>query len=91
VYYNKIFIIIGDALSQGERAIATEVPLSSMAIVERERTSAEIVMYALYLYFLGLSFRNTSRALQPFVERSHVAVWDGYKGLIQNKSTHVKG
>ena len=47
-----------------------------MAIVERERTSAEIVMYALYLYFLGLSFRNTSRALQPFVERSHVAVWE---------------
>ena len=47
-----------------------------MAIVERERTSAEIVMYALYLYFLGLSFRNTSRALQPFAERSHVAVWE---------------
>jgi hypothetical protein len=45
-----------------------------MSIVERERTSAEIVMYALYLYFLGLSFRNTSRALQPFAERSHVAV-----------------
>jgi hypothetical protein len=44
-----------------------------MAIVERERTSAEIVMYASYLYFLGLSFRNTSRALQPFAERSHVA------------------
>jgi hypothetical protein len=47
-----------------------------MAIVERERTSAKIVMYALYLYFLGLSFRNTSRALQPFVERSHVPVWE---------------
>jgi transposase-like protein len=27
-------------------------------------------------YFLGLSFRNTSRALQPFAERSHVAVWE---------------
>jgi hypothetical protein len=25
--------------------------------VKRERTSAEIVMYALFLYFLGLSFR----------------------------------
>ncbi len=32
-------------------------------------------MYALYLYFLGLSLRNTSRALEPFVERSHVAIW----------------
>jgi|SRR5918995_1200326 putative transposase len=44
---------------------------------ERERTSAELVMYALYLYFLGLSFRNTSKALEPFREkRSHVAVWN---------------
>lgn len=34
-------------------------------------------MYALYLYFLGLSFRSTSKALDPFVEkRSHVAVWN---------------
>ena len=34
-------------------------------------------MYALYLYFLGLSFRNTSKALEPFREkRSHVAVWN---------------
>ena len=34
-------------------------------------------MYALYLYFLGLSFRNTSKAIQPFEERgrSHVAIW----------------
>jgi hypothetical protein len=40
-----------------------------MSIVEHERTSAELVMYALYLYFLGLSFRNTSKALEPFRER----------------------
>ena len=34
-------------------------------------------MYALYLYFLGLSFRNTSKALEPFREkRSHVDVWN---------------
>jgi putative transposase len=49
-----------------------------MNIFERDRTSAEVVMYALYLYFLGLSFRNTSKAIQPFGEegrRSHVAIW----------------
>src|ERR1051326_7116259 len=48
-----------------------------MFIVERERTSTEVIMYALYLYFLGLSFRNTSKAIRPFeVEgRSHVAIW----------------
>jgi putative transposase len=49
-----------------------------MSLFERERTSAEVILYALYLYFLGLSFRNTSKAIQPFGEeggRSHVAVW----------------
>ena len=43
----------------------------------RNRTSTCIVMYSLYLYFLGLSLRNTSKALEPFKDqkRSHVAVW----------------
>jgi hypothetical protein len=40
-----------------------------MAIVERERTSAEIVMYALYLCFLGLSFRNTSRGCHSHLQK----------------------
>jgi hypothetical protein len=39
-----------------------------MSIFERERTCAEVIMYALYLYFLGLSFRGTSKAIQPFGE-----------------------
>jgi hypothetical protein len=30
----------------------------------------------LYLYFLGLSLKNTSKAIiQPFEERSYVAIW----------------
>jgi transposase-like protein len=29
----------------------------------------------LYLYFLGLSLRNTSKAIEPFEARSYVAVW----------------
>jgi len=35
-------------------------------------------MYSLYLYFLGLSKRNTSNASEPFKDqkRSHVAVWN---------------
>ncbi|MFB5600386.1 MAG: hypothetical protein ACE5SW_09190, partial [Nitrososphaeraceae archaeon] len=45
---------------------------------ERNRPSPCIVMYSLYLYFLGLSLRNTSKALEPFNEqnRSHVTVWE---------------
>src|SRR5437867_13309481 len=46
-----------------------------MSISYRNRTSKFCIMYALYLYFLGLSFRNTSKAIEPFEERSHVAIW----------------
>ena len=37
-----------------------------------------MVMYSLYLYFLGLSLRNTSKALTIFRDekRSHIAVWN---------------
>src|SRR5215207_10337812 len=44
---------------------------------ERNKTSTVIVMYSLYLYFLGLSLRNTSKALVIFKDekRSHVAAW----------------
>jgi putative transposase len=44
----------------------------------RNRTSTIVVMYSLYLYFLGLSLRNTSKVLEPFKDqkRSYIAVWD---------------
>jgi len=50
-----------------------------MRLFERNRTSTCIVMYSLYLYFLGLSLRDTSKALKPFKYQnwSYVAVWDG--------------
>jgi hypothetical protein len=37
---------------------------------EHDRTSTEVILYALYLYFLDLSFRNTSKAIQPFEEKA---------------------
>ena len=45
---------------------------------ERNRTLTFIVMYSLYLYFLGLSLRNTSKALVIFRDekRSYVSVWN---------------
>jgi putative transposase len=47
-------------------------------LFERNRTFAFIVMYSLYLYFLGLSLRNTSNALEPFKDqkRSYVSIWN---------------
>ena len=45
---------------------------------ERNRTYTIVVRYSLYLYFLGLSLRNTSKALAIFKanKRSHVFVWN---------------
>ncbi|MDR4512918.1 MAG: DDE-type integrase/transposase/recombinase [Nitrososphaeraceae archaeon] len=45
---------------------------------ERNKTSSSIVLYSLYLYFLGLSLRNVSKALIIFRDekRSHVSVWN---------------
>ena len=44
----------------------------------RNRTFTIVVMYSLYLYFLGLSLRNTSKALDIFDDekRSYVSVWN---------------
>ena len=62
-----------------------------MSLVERERTSTELVMYALYLYFLGLSFRNTSKALEPFREKGVMLPYGiGYSDLIPRLSTQEK-
>ena len=46
---------------------------------ERNRTSTIVIMYSMYLYFLGLSLRNTSKALPIFRDenkRSYVSVWN---------------
>ena len=44
----------------------------------RNRTSSNIVGYGLYLYFLGLSFRNAAKALSflLLVKISHVSIWN---------------
>ncbi len=43
----------------------------------RNRTPSKIIGYGLYLYFLGLSFRNTAKALSflKIVKISHVSIW----------------
>ena len=45
---------------------------------ERNKSSNAIVMYSLYLYFLDLSLRNTSKTLVIFKDekRSYVSVWN---------------
>jgi putative transposase len=43
----------------------------------RNRTSSQIIGYGLYLYFLGLSFRNAAKALSflKIIKISHVSIW----------------
>jgi putative transposase len=43
-------------------------------IYPRQRTKTKDIAYSLYLYFLGLSYRNTAKALQSFVHQSHVSI-----------------
>ena len=46
-------------------------------ISKRKRTPSSDIGHALYLYFLGLSLRNTAKAMLFLhkVKRSHVAIW----------------
>ena len=54
-------------------------PISNLEyLFVRNRTSTFIIIYSLYLYFLALSLRNTSKALEPFKDekRRYVSVWN---------------
>ena len=44
--------------------------------IRKRRTEPEDIAYSLYLYFLGLSLRNTSKAISRFIKRSHTAIRD---------------
>jgi putative transposase len=61
-----------------------------MLPVQRKRTEPRVVLYALYLYFLGLSFRGVSDALDPFGKRSHTAVWKWVQRYEPHRVFHVK-
>jgi len=50
--------------------------MSSFSLVERERTPLGLMLYAVYMYFQGLSLRAVSACLEEFCPRSHVSVWN---------------
>ena len=43
--------------------------------IERERTPLWVMLYAVYMYFQGLSLRAVSACLEDLCPRSHVSVW----------------
>jgi putative transposase len=58
----------------------------------RKRTNPHLVLYALYLYFLGLSFRNVAHALEPFGDegRTFSAVWQWVQRFEPHRVYDVK-
>jgi putative transposase len=62
----------------------------------RNRTPSQIIGYGLYLYFLGLSFRNTAKALSflLLVKISHLSIWNWiqkYKPHKLKKKKNIDG
>jgi putative transposase len=58
----------------------------------RNRTPLQIIGYGLYLYFLGLSFRNAAKALSflHLVKISHVSIWNWIQKYKPKKSNKKK-
>ena len=48
----------------------------------RKRTEPEDIAYSLYLYFLGLSLSDTSKAVSRVIKRSHTAIRDWIQKFI---------
>jgi len=46
-----------------------------LRLIERERTPRPVMLYAVYMYFQGLSLRAVSACLEDLYPRSHVSVW----------------
>jgi putative transposase len=62
----------------------------------RNITPSQIIGYGLYLYFLGLSFRNSAKALSflLLVKISHVSIWNWiqkYKPYKLKKKKNIDG
>ncbi len=58
----------------------------------RNRTPLKIIDYGLYLYFLGLSFRNTVKALSflLIIKISHVSIWHWIQKYKPKRFHHEK-
>ncbi len=58
----------------------------------RIRTPSQIIGYGLYLYFLGLSFRNTAKALSflHLIKISHVSIWNWIQKYKPKKISNKK-
>jgi hypothetical protein len=57
-----------------------------LILTKRNRTSAKVIGYGLYLYFLGLSYRNTAKALSFRFKKEVILLYgNGYRNTNQKK------
>jgi putative transposase len=61
-----------------------------MICQKRNRTKIKDIVYALHLYFNGLSLRNTSKAISRFVKRSHTAIRDWIQKYKPKKLSYLR-
>jgi putative transposase len=61
-----------------------------MIYQKRNRTKIKDIVYALHLYFDGLSLRKTSKALSRFVKRSHTAKRDWIQKYKPKKLSYLR-
>ena len=53
--------------------------------LQRQRAEPNDIAYGLYLYFMGISYRNAARALCEIVNRIIYPPRNGYKNIDQLK------
>jgi hypothetical protein len=57
-----------------------------LIFTKRNKTSAKDIGYGLYLYFLGLSYRNTAKALSSRFKKEVMSPFgNGYRNTDQKK------
>ena len=59
----------------GEKGAVVKRIVEEKTIVIREITPVEIILYSVFLYLSGLSFRKVSSTIKPFIKRSRTFVW----------------
>ncbi|MCD6411694.1 MAG: hypothetical protein J7L20_04625 [Thermoplasmata archaeon] len=48
--------------------------LREESVIIRERTPVEVILYSVFLYLSGPSFRRVSSTIEPFIKRSRTFV-----------------
>ena len=73
----KVYERFSGSVSLTINTIAADTLFLVLILTKRNRTSTKDTgYYGLHLYFLGLSYRNTAKALSRFVKQSHVVIWN---------------